>query len=125
MKIHLIFNTDRLKLYYEDVPTEQKVNSKVVEEIEEWEVKKIRKKKKDRFLVKWRGFTKPTWKLKQNLTHYDEVIRKWIKQGIKEWIIEDDWSYNINYFLNRRRKTNEKRTGETGKNNEQVTMSNN
>ena len=34
MKLHLVFNTDRLKLYYGNVSTEQKVNSKIVKEIE-------------------------------------------------------------------------------------------
>ena len=35
MKIHSIFNTDRLKSYYENVLTEQETYSKVVKEIKE------------------------------------------------------------------------------------------
>ena len=35
MKIYSIFNTNRLKSYYEDVLTRQKIDSKVIKEIEE------------------------------------------------------------------------------------------
>ena len=35
MKIHSVFNTDRLKSYYKDVSTKQETYLKVVKEIEE------------------------------------------------------------------------------------------
>ena len=35
MKIYSIFNTDRLKLHYENISIEQETYSKVVEKIEE------------------------------------------------------------------------------------------
>ena len=35
MKVHLIFNIDRLKLYHENVPTKQETDPEVVEEIKE------------------------------------------------------------------------------------------
>ena len=77
MKIHPVFNTDRLKPYYGNAPTEQEANPEVVEGVEEWEVEEIRKKEGNKFLIKWRGFSRPTWEPKQNLTHCDEAIRKW------------------------------------------------
>ena len=52
MKLYLIFNIDRLKSYYENVLTRQEINSKVIEEIKEWKMKEIRKKKENKFLVK-------------------------------------------------------------------------
>ena len=59
MKIHPVFNTDRLKPYYRDAPRKQGTDLEVVEGIEEWEVKEIRAKEGNRFLIKWKGFTKP------------------------------------------------------------------
>ena len=35
MKLYLIFNINRLKLYYENVFTRQETNSEIVKEIEE------------------------------------------------------------------------------------------
>ena len=74
MKIHSIFNTDRLKSYYGNVFTEQETYLEVVERIEEWEIEEIQKKKRNKFLVKWKRFFKPTWESRQNLIHYDEAI---------------------------------------------------
>ena len=39
--------------------------------------------------------------------------------------MENDQSYNTNYFLNKRRKINRKRTRESSQNDKQMTMSNN
>ena len=52
MKIHSIFNTDRLKSYYENVLTKQETYLEVIEEIEEWEIEEIQQKKENKFLVK-------------------------------------------------------------------------
>ena len=60
MKLHLVFNFDRLKPYYGNVLTTQEASLKVVKEVEEWKVKEIRKKKRNEFLIKWRGFPRPT-----------------------------------------------------------------
>ena len=76
MKIHSIFNTDRLKSYYENVFTEQETYLEIIKEIEKWEIEKIQKKKEDKFLIKWKGFVKSTWEPRQNLIHYDETIKK-------------------------------------------------
>ena len=46
MKLHLVFNSDRLKPYYGNVLTTQEASPEVVEEVEEWKVKEIRKRKK-------------------------------------------------------------------------------
>ena len=77
MRLHPVFNFDRLKPYYEDVLTTQEASPEVVEGVEEWEVEEIRKEEENKFLIKWRGFPRPTWEPRQNLTHCDEVIRKW------------------------------------------------
>ena len=52
MKLYSIFNSNRLKSYYENVSTIQETSLEVVEEIEEWKVKEIRKKKENKFLIK-------------------------------------------------------------------------
>ena len=64
MKLYLIFNTDKLKLYYENVFTKQETYLEVVKKIKEYKnkentkkklknikIKKIRKKKETNFLL--------------------------------------------------------------------------
>ena len=62
MRIHLVVNISRIVWYKEQVEGQKKEKAKPieVEEVEEWEVKKILNKRKiqeiDRYLVQWKGF---------------------------------------------------------------------
>ena len=52
MRIHFIFNTNRLKLYYKKISEIKKNQSKVVKEIKEWKVENIQEKKDNKFFIK-------------------------------------------------------------------------
>jgi len=63
MRIHLVMNVSWIVRYKEQVKGQKKEVEKPieVEEVKEWEIKKILNKRKmqgiDRYLVQWKGFT--------------------------------------------------------------------
>jgi len=75
IKIHPVVNVSRIKQYVDQVDGQRKETPQpvVIEGEEEWEVEKILNKKKirgkDKFLVRWKGFTAEgdTWESKENL----------------------------------------------------------
>ena len=84
MRIHLVVNVSWIVQYKEQVKGQKKEEEKPieVEEVKEWEVKKILNKKKirgiEKYLVWWKGFTTEgnTWKRKENLKNAEELIEE-------------------------------------------------
>ena len=62
MRIHPVVNVSRIVQYKEQIKGQKKEEGKPVEveEVEEWEVKKILNKKKmrgvEKYLIRWKGF---------------------------------------------------------------------
>ena len=84
MRIYLVVNVGRIVRYKEQVEGQKKEEGKLVEieGIEEWEVEKIRNKKKirgvEKYLVWWKGFTAEgdTWERKENLKNAEEALEE-------------------------------------------------
>jgi len=89
VKIHLVVNVSRIKRYIDQVDDQRKETPQpvVVEGEEEWEVEKILNKRKvqgkDKFLVRWKGFTAEgdTWESRENLQNTGELLREFITNG--------------------------------------------
>jgi len=84
VKIHLVVNVSRIKRYVDQVDSQRKEKPQpvVIEGEEEWEVERILNKRKirgkDKFLVRWKGFTAEgdTWESRENLQNAEELLRE-------------------------------------------------
>ena len=84
MRIHPVVNISWIVRYKEQVKGQKKEEGKLVEveEVEEWEVKKILNKKRmrgvEKYLVRWKEFTAEgdTWERKENLKNAEELIKE-------------------------------------------------
>ena len=88
IKIHPVVNVSWIKRYVDQVDGQRKEAPQpmVVEGEEEWEVEKILNKRKirgkDKFLVRWKGFTAEgdTWESRENLKNAGDVLREFEEQ---------------------------------------------
>jgi len=88
MRIHPVVNVSQIVRYKEQMKGQKKEEGKPVEveEVEEWEVKKILNKKKirgvEKYLIWWKGFTAEgdTWERRENLKNTEELIKEF-KRG--------------------------------------------
>jgi len=88
VKIHLVVNVSRVCKYVGQVKGQKKKQPAlvIIEGKEEWEVEKIlnkqRVREKDKFLVRWKGFTveSDTWKGRENLKNVKEAIKEFKKK---------------------------------------------
>ena len=84
MRIHPVVNISWIVRYKEQVKGQKKEEGKLVEveEVEEWEVKKILNKKRmrgvEKYLVRWKGFMVEgdIWERKENLKNVEELIEE-------------------------------------------------
>ena len=84
VKIHLVVNVSRIKWYIDQVDSQRKETPQpmVIEGEEEWEVEKILNKRKvqgkDKFLVRWKGFTAEgdTWESRENLQNAGDLLKE-------------------------------------------------
>ena len=84
IKIHPVVNVSRIKRYIDQVNGQRKEAPQpvVVEGEEEWEVEKILNKRKirrkDKYLVRWKGFTAEvdTWESRENLQNAGDLLRE-------------------------------------------------
>ena len=88
VKIHLVVNVSWIKWYVDQVNGQRKetLQPVVIKEEEEWEVEKILNKRKvrgkNKFLVRWKGFTAKgnTWKSRENLQNAGDLLREFEKE---------------------------------------------
>ena len=88
VKIHLVVNVSRIKRYIDQVDGQRKEVPQpvVVEGEEEWEVEKILNRRKirgkDKFLVRWKGFTAEgdTWESRENLKNTGDALKEFEKE---------------------------------------------
>jgi len=84
VRIHPVVNVSQIKRYIDQVNSQRKETPQpvVVEGEEEWEVEKILNKKKvrgkDKFLVRWKGFTAEgdTWESRENLRNAGDALKE-------------------------------------------------
>jgi len=84
VKIHPVVNISRIRRYVDQVKGQRKEAPQpvIVEGEEEWEVEKILNKKrirgKDKYLVRWKGFTAEgdTWESRENLQNAGDSLRE-------------------------------------------------
>jgi len=84
IKIHPVVNVSRIRKYTSQVDGQRKEKLKlvIIEGEEEWEVGKILNKRKvqgkDKYLVRWRGFTAEgdTWESRENLENTQELVEE-------------------------------------------------
>jgi len=95
VKIHPVVNVSRIRKYVRQVEGQKKEQPAlvIIKGEEEWEVERIlnkrRVKGKDKYLVRWKGFTveSDTWKGRENLENAKEAIEEFEKeywQNIKD-----------------------------------------
>jgi len=95
VKIHLVVNVSRICRYVGQVEGQKKKQllPVIIEGEEEWEIERIlnkrRVREKDKYLVRWKGFTveSDTWKGKENLKNAKEVIEEFKREYRRD--IED------------------------------------
>ena len=88
VKIHLVVNVSKIRRYVGQVKRQKKEQPLpvMIEEEEEWEVERILNKRrvrgKDKYLVRWKGFTaeSDTWEGRENLKNAKEVIEEFEKE---------------------------------------------
>ena len=88
VRIHLVVNVSRIRRYVGQVEGQKKEQPApvITEGEEEWEVKRILNKRKvrgkDKYLVRWKGFTaeSDTWKGRENLENAKEAIEEFEKE---------------------------------------------
>ena len=88
VKIHPVVNVSRIRRYVGQVEGQKKEQPLpvIIEGEEEWEVERILNKRrvrgKDKFLVRWKGFTaeSDTWEGRENLKNAKEVIKEFEKE---------------------------------------------
>jgi len=84
VRIHPVVNVSQIKRYIDQVDSQRKEAPQpvVVEREEEWEVEKILNKRKirgkDKFLVRWKGFTAEgdTWESRENLQNAGDLLKE-------------------------------------------------
>ena len=92
VKIHLVVNVSWIKQYVDQVNGQRKETPQpvVIEGEEEWEVEKILNKRKirgkDKFLVRWKGFTAEgdTWESRENLQNAGDLLREFKEEYRRE-----------------------------------------
>jgi len=95
VKIHPVVNVSRIRRYIGQVEGQKKEQPApvIIEGEKEWEVERIlnkrRVREKDKYLVRWKGFTAEsnTWEGKENLKNAQEVIEEFEKEYRRD--IED------------------------------------
>ena len=88
IKIHLVVNISRVRLYKPQVERQKKTPPKpvIIERKEEFEVEKILNKRmvrgKDKFLVWWKGYTaeEDTWENRENLGNAKELVEEFERE---------------------------------------------
>jgi len=88
VKIHPVVNVSRIRRYVGQVEGQKKEQPLpvMIEGEEEWEVERILNKRqvrgKDKFLVRWKGFTaeSDTWEGRENLKNAKEAIEEFEKE---------------------------------------------
>jgi len=88
IKIHPVVNVSRVRLYTSQVKGQKKVPPKpvIIEGEEEFEVEKIINKRivrgKEKFLVRWKGYTAEanTWKSRENLENARELVEEFERE---------------------------------------------
>jgi len=88
VKIHPVVNVSRIRRYVGQVEGQKKEQLAlvIIEGEEEWEVERILNKRKvrgkDKYLVRWKGFTaeSDTWEGRENLENAKEVIEEFEKE---------------------------------------------
>jgi len=88
VKIHLVVNVSRIRRYVGQVEGQKKEQPAlvIIEGEEEWEVERILNKRKvrgkDKYLVRWKGFTaeSDTWEGRKNLENAKEAIKEFEKE---------------------------------------------
>jgi len=88
VKIHLVVNVSRIQQYIGQVEGQKKEQPApvIIEREEEWEVERILNKRKvrekDKYLVRWKGFTAEldTWEGRENLENTKEAIKEFEKE---------------------------------------------
>jgi len=88
IKIHLVVNISRVRRYIGQVEGQRKEQPLpvIIEGEEEWEVERILNKRrvrgKDKYLVRWKGFTaeSDTWEGRENLKNAQEAIEEFEKE---------------------------------------------
>ena len=84
VKIHPVVNVSRIRRYVGQVEGQKKEQPLpvIIEGEEEWEVERILNKRrvrgKDKYLVRWKGFTaeSDTWEERENLRNAKEAIKE-------------------------------------------------
>jgi len=91
IKIHPVVNVSQIKRYIDQVDGQKETPQPVIIEGEkEWEVEKILNKRrirgKDKFLVRWKGFTTEgdTWESRENLQNAGESLREFEEEYRKD-----------------------------------------
>ena len=92
VKIHPVVNVSRVHKYKNQVEGQKKEVPQpvVIEGKEEWEVEKILNKRivrgKEKFLVRWKGFTSEadTWEGRENLENAKEALRDFEREYGRE-----------------------------------------
>jgi len=88
IKIHPVVNVSRVQLYKPQVEGQKKIPPKlvIIEGEEEFEVEKILNKRtvreKEKFLVRWKGYTVEvdTWKNRKNLENVKELVEEFERE---------------------------------------------
>jgi len=88
VKIHLVVNVSRIHRYVGQVEGQRKEQPLpvIIKGEEEWEVKRILNKRrvrgKDKYLVRWKGFTaeSDTWKGRENLENAKEAVEEFERE---------------------------------------------
>ena len=92
VRIHPVVNVSRIKRYVDQVKDQRKETPQpvIVEGEEEWEVEKILNKRrirgKDKYLVRWKGFTAEgdTWESRENLQNAGETLKEFEEEYGKD-----------------------------------------
>ena len=92
VRIHPVVNVSQIKWYVDQVDSQRKETPQpvVAEREEEWEVEKILNKRKirekDKFLVRWKGFTMEgdTWESRENLQNAGDLLREFKEEYSKD-----------------------------------------
>jgi len=92
IKIHPVVNISRVRLYKPQVKGQKKIPPKpvIIEGEEEFKVEKIINKRmvrgKERFLVRWKGYTaeEDTWKSRKNLENAKELVEEFEREYKEE-----------------------------------------
>ena len=108
MRIHLVVNVSRVVRYKEPVRGQKVKEPKLVEveEVKEWEVKKILNKRKiqgvEKYLVQWKRFTAEnnTWEKEEDLENVRKLVDKFEGRMSVEIRrqegIEERWKVKLN-----------------------------